>query len=235
MKPVIQFSKNNIRNPDNPPVAFAFEGVPVPNVEGDVTAPSGNTGDIKIFNAAQAARKVRESFPEAFQQFAEIISSWKDAKAEVQRLKDEIAASPSRKDAYVLEMDGEIESAEDLIAHADSLHAKLDKAEAQAEVNYAYFARCCEASHKALKALNDSLVQEAARRAEKAHSKADEVVDAAARFLAKAKAFDSYGAEELTTEINSTMPTYNQKYTERAVKALEGEVTTLFRLKERYE
>ena len=236
MKAIIQFSKNNYRNPENPPVAFAFEGVPVPGVEGDITAPRSNTGDRQAYNAAAAARKIRQAYPEAFEDFEVVVEEWKDAKQHLSRLKERIASAPSEIDLRVKARTGEIDDIAAALQEVEDLKAAAGEAEADVRIAYATFAAMSEASHKALKALNRSLVQEAKKRAKKAQAQAEEVLQAAEAFVEAAEAFHNHGADELTTAVSSTMPIdrTGSRYLSQAKNTVAMDIERMNTLKEVY-
>lgn len=236
MNTVIQFSKNDIRNAENPPVAFAFEGVPVPDVEGEVVAPQSNTGDKNIYNAAQAARKVRKAYPEAFEDFEAVIDEWKEAKQQLQESKEAVASAPSEMDLRVQARQGDIDDISTALQEVEDLKDAAKDAEADVQIAYATFAAMCEASNKALKVLNRSLVKEVKQRAYKAHARAEEVLQAAEAFVEAAEAFHNHGADELTTAVSSTMPIdrTGSRYLSTAKDTVAKEIGGLNRLKEVY-
>jgi len=236
MNTVIQFSKNDIRNPENPPVAFAFEGVPVPDVEGEVVAPQSNTGDKNIYNTARAARKVRKAHPEAFEDFEVVVEEWKDAKQHLRSLKEKLSSLPSEMDLRVQARQGEIDDISTALQEVEDLKAAAKEAEVDVQIAYATFAAMSEASNKALKALNASLAQEAKKRAKKAEAQAEEVLQAAEAFVEAAEAFHNHGADELTTAVSSTMPidTKGSKYLSQAKNTVAMEMERFNKLKEVY-
>lgn len=234
MRDLIEFTANGLK-PENPSVAFAYDGMQPPNL----TVPSYMQGRQKMISeheskARNAARKVRQQVPNAFQQYTEAAEEVYKAEKELKALKNDLDNAPSAVDAYAMEMEGGGEEAAVLIASKEELEEVVERQEAAVRVKRGYFQRLC-ADKKALKELNDALKAEASKRAEKAADSTRQVLDAIQTLEGAIEAFDNYSAENLTVKATSTMPISPGTTFTRLKTALKKETGSVLSLLKGYE